>query len=191
MHILVSHLVSTLLLFAYRVKDLLQDFLRDNLGSRSDMPGHDEGFSFKDTAAQLANDLIESLVIDVSVQLDIAFGLDLNPMFNEYAFGFPSPFIQINHFDLNGLLGINEWTSTIDFTEDLQFAVAEAVALVNISASTSPSSIRITSPSELASLVNPLTDNNDQIVFEASLEVVFPVFLIYDGIGLGVRVEYM
>ena len=104
---------------------------------------------------------------------------------------FTNPFIQINQFDFNGLLGINEWTSTIDFTEDIQFAVAEAVALVNISASTSPSSIRITSPSELASLVNPLTDNNDQIVFEASLEVVFPVFLIYDGIGLGVRVEYM
>ena len=154
------------------------------------MPNHG-GFSFQDTAAQLANDLVLCLSIDVAVDLDFSFCLVLCPLLHHSTVGFPNPFIQINQFDFNGLLGINEWTSTIDFTEDLQFAVAEAVALVNISASTSPSSIRITSPSELASLVNPLTDNNDQIVFEASLEVVFPVFLIYDGIGLGVRVEYM
>lgn len=155
------------------------------------MPGHDEGFSFKNTAAQLANDLIESLVIDVSVQLDIAFGLDLNPMFNEYAFGFPDPFIQINNFDLNGLLGINEWTSTIDFTDNLQFSITGATALLSITSYTSPSQIRLASASDFAALVNPLTEHSDQIVFEiGDFEVVFPVFLVYGGIGIGARIEY-
>ena len=53
-----------------------------------------------------------------------------------------------------------------------------------------PSPIRITNPSDLVALVNPPTQDSDRIVFEASLDVVFPVFLIYQGVGIGSKIEY-
>ena len=151
------------------------------------------GFSFKDTAEELANDLVKSLVVDVNVEFDFAFVLDLNPMFDEYATSkmdrLPGRSIQINHFKMWGALGVNEWTSSIDFS-GLQFVISEAMALVNISSTLSSSPIRLNSPSELTALVNPPTEESDRILFEASLDVVFPVFLMYDGIGYGTVIEY-
>lgn len=173
----------------YRIKDLLQTFLSDNLGTSPDMPVHG-GFSFADTAAELANDLIESLVVDVAVELDLQFGLDLNPMFNQYAISFPDPFIQINHFDLNGVLGINEWTSTIDFS-GLEFSITGAKALLSVSSTISSSPIRLITASDFVALVNPPTENAPHIIFEIGVDVVFPVFLVYEGIGVGSRIEYM
>lgn len=76
-----------------------------NLGASPDMPSKG-GFSFADSAAELANDLIHSLVIDVTADLDFEFGLDISPIFNTSANGIldrmPDPFIQINEFNLGG-----------------------------------------------------------------------------------------
>ena len=157
-------------------------------------------FSFADNAIALANDLIDSLVIDVAVDLDFAFGLDLNPMFNSPSVPSPSatsildripdPFIQLNQFDISGLIGVNEWSSNLDFN-GFQFAITMAKALLSINATLSTSSepIVINTPSELAGLVQPAS-GNDGIVLEASLEVVFPVFLIIDNVGLGAKIEF-
>ena len=177
----------TLVLPKIRIKDILQDFMSETLGTSPNMPDHG-GFSFIDTASQLANDLIESLVVDVAVELDLQFGLDLNPLFNEFSTGLPVPFIQINHFDLNGALGINDWTTTIEFG-GLEFSIAGAKALLSIYSTISPSPIRLSSASDFAGLISP--DSDQQIIFHLGLDVVFPIFLVYEGFGVGSRIEYL
>lgn len=84
---------------------------------------------------------------------------------------------------------MNDWTTTIQLG-DVNFSVVGAKALLNISSSILPSPIRISNPSDLVTLVNPTTEDSNQIVFEASIDVVFPVFLIYQGVGIGSRIEY-
>ena len=158
------------------------------LGASNNMPSKGD-FSFAESAAELANDLIEFLVIDVAADLDFEFGLEISPLFDT-SIGLPDPFIQINHFNLDGFLGINDWTSTIQLG-DVEFSVTGAKALLNVSSYISPSPIRISSPSEFVALVNPATQDSDQIIFQAGLDVVFPVFLIYQGVGIGSRIEYM
>ena len=152
------------------------------------------GFSFKDTAEELANDLVQSLVIDVNVDLEFEFGLDLNPMFNSSAISWidriPNPFIQLNQFDITGAIGVNEWTSNFDFS-GLEFAITQAKAMLNTSVTLSSSPIRIASPSDFTALVKPPSEDSDKILFEASLEVAFPVFLIYEGVGFGAVIEYL
>ena len=162
--------------------------MSETLGPSPEMPDHG-GFSFVDTASQLANDLIESLVVDVAVVLDLMFGLDLNPLFNEYSRGLPDPFIQINHFDLNGAVGINDWETTIEFG-GVEFSITGAKALLSIHSSTRPSPIRLSSASDFVGLINPATEDSDQIIFHLGLDVVFPVFLIYQGIGVGSTIEF-
>ena len=179
-----------------RIKELLQNFMNETLGSSSDMPSKG-GFSFKDTAEDLASDLIRSLVIDVAVNLDFAFGLDLNPLFNSTSTSLvdriPSPFIQINQFDIMGVIGVNEWSSSLNFG-DVEFLVNEAKALLNISStiqSNQSSAIRIANPSELTALVDPPSADSDRIIFQAGLDVVFPVFLVADFVGIGGRIEFL
>jgi hypothetical protein len=167
--------------------------MSDTLGNSSDMPDKG-GFSFADTAEELANDLIQSLVIDVSVALDFQFGLDLNPLFNSSATSLwdriPDPFIQIRQFDLMGSVGVNEWTSTFDFS-GLEFSISQAKAMLDISSTLSTSTIRITSPSQLIDLLKPPTEESDKIIFQASLDVEFPVFLMYEGVGVGARISFL
>lgn len=175
------------------VKDLLQKFMSETLGGDPNMALGSSGFSFADTAADLANDLIESLVIDVAVDLDFAFGLDLNPMFNSSATSIvdriPNPFIRINQFDLAGVIGVNEWTTSIPF-ETIEFAVTEAKALLEVSASLSSSPIDIATPSALVDLMNPQA-TGDRIAFGASLAIEFPVFLMFNNIGFGASITYL
>ena len=154
------------------------------------MPNHG-GFSFAAAANELASNIIQSLVIDVNVELDFAFGFDLTPTFDEYASSrVPNLFIQINHFDMWGALGVLDWTSDIDLS-GVDFIVSEARALLNVSSTLSSHPIRINSPSELTALVNPPAEDSERIIFSASLEVNFPVFLIYGGVGFGARIEYL
>jgi hypothetical protein len=176
------------------VKDLLQKFMNETLGGLSNDDLGGSGFSFADQAADLANDLIKSLVIDASVNLDFAFGLDLNPMFDSSAPSIidrlPNPFIKINQFDISASIGVNEWSTTIPFN-DIEFAVTQAKALLNVSAALSSSSpIKIATPSDLLNLVNPQA-TGDRIVFEASLDVVFPVFLLFGDVGFGASIKYL
>ena len=168
-------------------KNLLQEFMTETLGSSPDMPSQG-GFSFVDTAEDLANDIIQSLLTDVAVDLDFAFGLNLDPMFDLSSS--PDPFIQISQFDVSGVIGVNEWTSSLIFS-DVEFAVAQAKALINITSALSSSPIRINSPPEFTALVYPPTEDSEQIIFEAGLDVAFPVFLLFNGIGFGAAIEYL
>lgn len=174
------------------VKDLLETFIRETLGGPSLDLG-ESTFSFADTATDLANDMIESLAIDVAVDLDFIFGLDLNPMFDSSTTSvmerLPNPYIRINKFDLAGVIGVNEWSTTLPFG-DVEFSVAEAKALLTASASLSSSPIDITTPFALVDLVTPHATGGDRIVFAASLDVDFPVFLTYSGAGAGSRIQY-
>lgn len=189
-----SLLLLVISLHNIRVKDLLQKFMNETLGGLSSDDLGGSGFSFADQAADLANDLIKSLVIDASVNLDFAFGLDLNPMFNSSATSIidrlPNPFIKINQFDISASIGVNEWSTTISFN-DIEFAVTQAKALLNVSAALSSlSPIKIATPSDLLNLVNPQA-TGDRIVFEASLDVVFPVFLLFGDVGFGASIKYL
>lgn len=167
--------------------------MSDTLGSSTDMPDKG-GFSFVDTAEDLANDLIQSLVIDVSVALDFQFGLDLNPLFNSSATSWwdriPDPFIQINQFNIMGSIGVNEWTSDFDWF-GLEFSISQAKAMLDVSSTLSSFPIRITSPSQLIDLVKPPTEESDKIIFQAGLDVEFPVFLMHGGVGVGARIGFL
>lgn len=173
----------------------MQKFMSETLGGLSNNELGGSGFSFADHAANLTNDLIQSLVIDASVDLDFAFGLDLNPMFDSTATSIverlPNPFIQINQFDISASIGVNEWSTSIPFN-GVKFAVTEAKALLNVSAALSSSPITITAPSELLNLVNQ-SSTGDRIVFAGSLDVVFPVFLLFGQVqvGFGATIKYL
>ena len=167
--------------------------MSDILGSSPDpnMPLLGD-FSFINTAETLASDLIQSVVSNLWIALDFEFIMDLNPIFDEFAASrIPNSFIRINHFDMWGEVGVNDWNTQIDFS-GVKFTVSEAMALVNVSAALSSSSpIIIDSPSDFEALVNPPTENSDKIVFDAGLQIDFPVFLTFEGVGVGSRIGYM
>ena len=87
-------------------------------------------------------------------------------------------------------MGVNEWTSEFDWN-GLEFAISQARAMLDISSTLTTSPIRITSPAQLVALVNPPNEGSDRILFNASLDIDFPVFLMYEGIGLGARIQYL
>ena len=167
--------------------------MSETLGSSPDMPNQG-GFSFVNSAEELANDLIQSLVIDVNVELDFAFGLDLNPLFDSNVANIwgriPDPFIRMNQFDMHGAIGIRDWTANLNLG-DVDFIVIDAKAMLNVSSTLSSSPLRITDPTEFIEVVIPPTDDSDRIIFKASLELDFPVLLIYDGIGASSRIGYL
>lgn len=176
------------------IQGLLRDFISLTLGSLTDIfPDMPDlgGFSFVDTAEDLANDLIRSLVIDVAVDLDFLFVVDLNPTFDPYAISrIPNFHIQINHFDMQGAFGVNDWTTALGWS-GVELAVSQAKAMVGINSTLSSFPIIINSSSELLNLVNPPSEDSDRILFDANLEVDFPLFFTYQGIGAGSRIEYM
>lgn len=168
-----------------RVKTLLQTFMAETLG-RDTIDVGDSKFSFVESAETLANDLINSLVIDVAVNLDFAFGLDLNNLFETgvpMANRLPVPFIEINAFDVSGLVGVNEWSTNSLDIGDFSFSITEAKALVEVSSTIPTPPLVINGPSMLEDLSG--------INFGAGLEVVFPVFIIFADIGFGARIEYL
>lgn len=153
------------------------------------MPDHG-GFSFTDFAEELTNNIIQSLIVDMNVELDFAFGLDLGPTLKEYSTNrVPNRFIQVNHFEMWGGVGVNDWTSDLDLL-GLDFKVAEAVAMLNISSTLSSSPLRLTTASQLADLVLPPNEESDRIIFQASLFADIPIFLTSGGIGVGSRIQY-
>jgi hypothetical protein len=104
-----------------RIEEFMQGLMGGPLG---DAGANDlAGFSFADTASNLASDLMNSLVIDVAVDLEFAFGLDLNPLFNNRTW--PKPLFHINRFDVDGVLGVNEWSTELTLG-DFTVAITEA-----------------------------------------------------------------
>jgi hypothetical protein len=103
------------------MEELMQGFMSGPLGDA----GADDlaGFSFADTAQDLASDLINSLVVDVAVDLEFVFGLDLNPLFNNSTW--PKPLLRINQFHVDGVVGVNEWSTGLTLG-DFEVAITEA-----------------------------------------------------------------
>ena len=180
-------------IFSFSVKEFLKKFMEETLGSSPDMPDQG-GFSFANSAEELANDLIQSLVIDVNVEFDFAFGLDLNPLFDPTADSIwgriPDPFIRMNQFDMRGAIGVLDWTSNLDLF-GVEFIVNNAKAMLNISSTLSSTPARISSPTMFFELINTPSNDSDRIVFEASLDIDFPMLLIYEGIGVSTRIGYL
>lgn len=166
---------------AYRIKDLMQTFMNETIGTTS---LGSTGFSFADSASTLANDLINSLVVDIAVDLDVSFGLNLAPVFDTSSA--PVPFIMINQFNFSGAVGVNEWSSTLPIG-NLEVSISQARALVEASATLKSPPLLIRSADDLTGLFN----NASAVDVTASLDVVFPIFITTAGIGFGAQVKYM
>lgn len=165
--------------------------MNETLGGIDNSQLGDSGFSFSATASSLAEDLINSLVVDVAVDLDLAFGLNLNPLFGtnkSLADRIPDPFMRINQFDFSGTFGVNEWSTNLPLA-GFNFAITEAKALVNVSSTLTTPPLIISSLSNVTGLFN---STNAAVAVSASLDVVFPVFLIFGdpGVGFGAKIEY-
>jgi hypothetical protein len=89
-----------------------------------------------------------------------------------------------------GSIGVNEWTSDFDWF-GLEFSISQAKAMLDVSSTLSSFPIRITSPSQLIDLVKPPTEESDKIIFQAGLDVEFPVFLMHGGVGVGARIGFL
>lgn len=163
-------------------KSLLQTFMSDTVGNE----GGTElgGFSLGDNAQKLADSLIESWVTNVKVGINFAFGLDLDDLFNRNKSSterVPRPFMLIEKFDVSGMFGVNEWSTDLDL-DPFNFVIAEAEALVDVSASIPTPPLLIASPADFPSLFN-----TSSIQLNASIDVTFPVFVIVDSFGFGAR----
>ena len=173
------------------IQKMMRSFLNDTI---SDNGGDKLGdFSFADTASELANDLIKSFVIGIDVQLDIQFGLDLGNIFNKTATRrLPSSFLKINTFDVNGHLGMNEWSATLDLnvsSYEVELRITEARALFSINAGIiGDTPILLESPKDFLSIISPTSGNG--IRLNASLDVIMPVFVVFEGLGYGATIRY-
>ncbi len=174
------------------IQNMMRVFLRDAIGDN----GRTElgGFSFADTALELADDLINSLVLGIHVKLDVQFGLDLGNVFNMTAKSrLPSPFLKLNTFDVDGYFGVNEWSTTLELDVsgvEFELRIADARALFSIKAGiTSDEPLLLESPQDFLSIMSPTNDNG--IGLNASLEVFMPVFVVvFDSLGYGATITY-
>ena len=198
------------------IKEMLNSFLKDTVGdnAKDDLGGSATGFSFVNATQDLAESLIESIVIGVRADISVAFGLNLHPIFEKPA-GYPNPFVKINTFELNGSFGVNEWVSSTLFIlyvctkkslfsrtlllpksynavlpdplDMFKFGTSEAKALVTIDATIPSAPVVIESPADFLSFIHP---NNGTIEITASLDVSLPVFVTMHGLGYGALIEY-
>jgi hypothetical protein len=173
------------------IQNLMRSFLNDTIGDK----GGDElgEFSFAGTALELANDLIESLVIGISVKIDIQFGLDLGNMFNKTATSrLPSPFLKLNTFDVDGHFGVNEWSTKLDLNvsaSEFELRITEARALFSIKAGIiGDTPLWLESPKDFFSIISPTSGNG--IRLNASLDVLMPVFVTLGDLGFGATIRY-
>lgn len=165
-----------------RIQELLRSFMRDTIGQEEADLGN---FAFGDHVETLVTDLIESIVIDAAAEIELSFGLDLNPVFNSSTDRIPNPFFEIKKFNLTGSVGINEWSTELDLAP-FKFAITEAKAMVDVSATIPSPPISITSPIDFRGLFDSST-----IDLSASLDVSLPVFIVAsDSFGFGAKITY-
>ena len=154
------------------------------------------------------------------MNIDIAIALDLNPIFDSTLNGtdrLPNPSLRINTFDVEGVFGVNEWTTSLQLPpplDDFKILVSEAKALVNISveiprentpliigskddflAFITPSSHSSNSSSPSATTTTATTtpsmsSNSSLIDLSVGLDVIFPVFVIVNDFGFGATISY-
>ncbi len=89
----------------------------------------------------------------------------------------PSPFVEINEFQVSGLFGLNEWSTTLELGA-FDFAVTEAKALIGMNATIPSAPLTVTTASEFLDMVKPA---NASIEVTASLDVSLPVFVVFEG----------
>ena len=150
---------------------------------------------FGEAANNLADSLISSLVIGAHADLSVEFGLDLNPVFNSeanFTDRLPTPFLQINQFDLSANFGVNEWSADLPLTlggTEFSVLITEAQILCEISVQIpdEESPLVIASPGDFLALVRPSTTVID---IAASLSVDIPIFVLSNGVGVGARIGY-
>jgi hypothetical protein len=170
------------------IQNMLNSFLQDTVADEGgDSLG---GFDFTETASTLAEDLMTSLVIGVHVDIDVRFGLDMNNLFNETAESrFPAPFLKLYKFDVEGIIGVDEWSSMLE-VEQFDVAITEARALFGIEVGiTSGTPLLLESAQDFLSLISP-TDTSG-IGLNASLDVRMPVFIAFEGLGFGATMSYV
>lgn len=144
------------------IKKLLELFLQDTVGDKGSSSLN--GFNFADQAATVVEDLINSLIIGIDVDIDIQIGLDLTNVFNKTAQSrLPSPFLQLNTFDVEGYIGFTEWSTEVIIDTDTMNArllVTEASALMNINfAIIGNEPLMITSAGQFLSIISPTSAN--------------------------------
>ena len=170
------------------VQDLLQSFLRDAVGNDKSVSKALGGFSLSTASDDLVQSLISSLTIGARLDLNVAFGLDLEPVFNSSKASLqerlPEPFVQINHFNLDAKFGVNEWTASLK-VDPFLIGISEARALCKVKAISNDPFV-ISSPVDLKELIAPA----GKIDISASLDVSLPIFSIYNGFGFGARIRY-
>lgn len=169
------------------IQNMLRSFFNDTV---ADKGGSDlGGFSFTETASTLAGDLVNSLVIGVHVDVDVRFGLDLNNLFNETAVSrLPSPFLKLYTFDVEGMMGINEWSTSLEI-QGFKVAITEARALFGIEAGiTSGAPLLLKSAHDFLNAISPT--NASGIGLTASLDVRMPIFVLFQGLGFGATLQY-
>lgn len=142
------------------IKNLLELFLQDTVGDKGSSSLN--GFNFVDQAAKVVEDLINSLIIGIDVNIDIQMGLDLTNVFNKTAQSrLPIPFLQLNTFDVEGYIGFTEWSSDVTIPEiNARLLVTEASALMNLHFGIIGNEpLLITSAGEFLSIISPTSAN--------------------------------
>lgn len=169
------------------IKNMLKSFFNNTVADKGgDVLG---GYSFAKNASILAGDLANSLVIGVHVNVDVRFGFDLNNLFNKTAVSrLPSPFLKLYTFDMDGVMGTNEWSTTLNM-QRYDVAISEARALVSIQANiTSGGPLWLTSDRDFLSAISPSNDSGIRVM--ASLDVSMPIFVLFQGLGYGASLQY-
>jgi hypothetical protein len=130
---------------------------------------------FASIVVSLSKDLF---VYDSLLAVDISFGLNLDPLFDSNANPRrPLPFLELNQFEVAGLFGLNEWSTTL-LLSGVDFAVTEAKALVELNATIPTAPLVLSSPSDFLDFVQP---SNTAIEVTASLDASLPVFVVIGG----------
>ena len=160
-----------------------------------------------------------SIVIDSRVDISLAFGLNLHPLFETppvgLPFGLPDPFVKINTFELKGSFGVNEWVSSTLFilyfcTKKLLFShtllppksynaeLPGSLQAFKFGISEAKALVTISAmiPSSPVVIESPadflsfIHPDNGTIEITASLDVSLPVFVTTNGLGYGALIKY-
>lgn len=195
------------------IQNMTKLFLQDTIGNQG--ASTLSGFSFAEKADKVVEDLINSLVIGIDVDIDIQFGLDLTNVFNRTAQSrLPSPFLQLTTFDVGGYIGFSEWSTALTIDDDTRLLITEASALININAGIIGNKpLLLKSATDFLSIISPTSLNgigecciskslyNIYLVTDllrcfvctglhASFSVKLPIFVSVEGIGAGATIMY-
>ncbi len=169
------------------IQVMMGSFLNDTIGNKGTY--FLGGFNFNDFASVLENDIMNSLVIGIHIGINVEFGLDLGNIFNETATSrLPAPILRLLTFDVEGNIGVNEWSTTLEY-EGFELRIVEARALFQIEAGiNSKLPLSLKSPEDFMLAIS--STSKKQIGLNAALNATIPVFVIFEGLGYGATITY-